>query len=193
MHCESKSNNIGRYFPVSAKNLTDNTANSIHGHVSTCSRCPENIKASLAYLQHRATLQKAELSGSWKKKFFKRIWDRLHQERAWTNEDNPNNSKALTESTPPEDEDDEDGNDGDSQEDNGSDKTSTAGTSDDDVEPVLREMADLIKAAAVWLSENEGSNDNGIRTRGGRGRSLPGRRGFERQGGMGVKSRRVHF
>ena len=68
-YCSSK-NNFGRYFPVSAKNLTDNTANSLQAHMMSCTRCPEPVKASLAYLIHRATLQKAELSGSWKKTFF---------------------------------------------------------------------------------------------------------------------------
>ena len=84
MHCSKNRNSLGRYFPVSAKNLTDNTANSLQAHISSCSRCPETIQASLAYLSHRSILQKAELSGSWKKAFFKKVWDRLHVDRTWT-------------------------------------------------------------------------------------------------------------
>merc|ERR1719162_1082500 len=76
-------NSIGRYFPVSAKNLTDNSANSMLSHISTCSRCPGPIKASIAYLSHRAIHQKTEFSGSWKKAFFKKIWERLHTDKKW--------------------------------------------------------------------------------------------------------------
>ena len=96
MHCSNK-NSLGRYFPVSAKNLTDNTANSLQAHISSCSRCPENIQASLAYLSHRSILQKAELSGSWKKAFFKKVWDRLHVDRTWTAiEDDDENGEEVS-------------------------------------------------------------------------------------------------
>lgn len=82
-HCAGQ-NTLGRYFPVSAKNMTDCTSNSLQTHVQSCSYCPEPIRASLAYLGHRSILQKAELRGCWKKAFFKKVWDRLHVERNWT-------------------------------------------------------------------------------------------------------------
>ena len=55
-HC-AKKNNYGRYFPVAAKSLSDNAANSIMAHLCNCRRCPEAVKSSLAYLTHRAILQ----------------------------------------------------------------------------------------------------------------------------------------
>jgi hypothetical protein len=174
-HCSSK-NNFGRYFPVSAKNLTDNTANSLQAHMASCTRCPEPIKASLAYLLHRGTLQKAELSGSWKKTFFKRVWERLHLERAW----------SKTE-------------DGEADDDNGSTsgdnhaaledvKADTNGSnSDSEEEDLGDDMADLIKAAAVWLSEQEATTET-PKGRGGRGRGLPGKRPLPFAGRRGLPS-----
>merc|ERR1712032_533414 len=82
IHC-AKRNNYGRYFPVASKTLVDATANSIISHMSNCSYCPKSIQASLAYLHHRSSFQKYELGNGWKKTFFKKIWDRLHVERAW--------------------------------------------------------------------------------------------------------------
>lgn len=78
IHCSTK-NNFGRYFPLAAKNLGDSTSNLMMNHVSSrCLYAPLAVKASLAYLHHRSLLQKAELSGVWKKRFFKRVWERLH-------------------------------------------------------------------------------------------------------------------
>lgn len=165
-HCSSK-NNFGRYFPVSAKNLTDNTANSLQAHMLSCSRCPESIKASLAYLIHRGTLQKAELSGSWKKTFFKRVWERLHLERAWTKADN---------GEPKNDEDDSSSDDDPIAAAADDDKADNGGSnSDSDEEDLGEDMADLVKAAAVWLSEQEATNDS-FRSKNSRGRSLPAKR-----------------
>lgn len=185
-HCSAK-NNFGRYFPVSAKNLTDNTANSLQAHMTSCTRCPEPIKASLAYLYHRATLQKAELSGSWKKSFFKRVWERLHLERAW----------SKTEDGEPKDDDngstsvDDDNTAVDEKADN------NGSNSDSDDEDLGEDMADLIKAAAVWLSEQEASTDT-AKGRGARGRTLPGKRALPfalssrgRSGSLDQKRRKV--
>eukprot|EP00934_Nitzschia_sp_Nitz4_P007239 Nitzschia sp. Nitz4//scaffold11_size288233//216253//219668//NITZ4_000803-RA/size288233-snap-gene-0.57-mRNA-1//-1//CDS//3329534161//7229//frame0 len=200
-HCATK-NNIGRYFPVSAKNLTDNTANSLQSHVATCSRCPEAIRASIAYLSHRSILQKAELSGSWKKAFFKKIWERLHVERSWSDgdgvveEDNDAASVSseeeevavedtkVTVSTPAADTKDND----------------ESGTEE---EKIGGNMNALIKAAAIWLTEQDQAMDTSKAAKSTRGRTLPGKRSAtssprskSRSGGSSLtsgKRRRVHF
>ena len=187
MHCTQK-NNFGRYFPVSAKNLTDNTTNSLQGHVASCSRCPEPIKASLAYLMHRSVLQKAELSGSWKKTFFKRIWDRLHIERAWNSADGELTQKG-----------DASVSSGGNHEDMES-KTGSQASEIDSEDEDLGDMTDMIKAAAMWLCEQESSTDPSSRTRtaGSRGRVLPSKRtapftprGRGRGSALPAKRRRV--
>ena len=189
-HCSSK-NNTGRYFPVSAKNLTDNTANSLQAHISSCSRCPEPIKASIAYLSHRAILQKAELSGSWKKGFFKKIWDRLHVERAW----NSGSGGA------------EDEEDAVSVEEGGHDEPkddSYGDESDDEEEKIGHGMNSLIKAAAIWLTDQDQASDPANRNKtSARGRALPSKRSApessprpKSRGGSSLtsgKRRRVHF
>lgn len=173
-HCSNK-NHIGRYFPVSAKNLTDNTAASLLSHVATCSRCPEPIRASIAYLSHRSILQKAELSGSWKKAFFKKIWERLHTERAWVSAvedeiDEEEDGGSVSSQDDDEAEEMEEGKtvalgggDGDSE----SDEEKEVGTS----------MNALIKAAAIWLTEQDSTGESGgSRKPAARGRTLPGKR-----------------
>jgi hypothetical protein len=201
-HCASK-NNIGRYFPVSAKNLTDNTANSILSHISGCSRCPESIKASLVFLSHRAIIQKAELSGSWKKAFFKKIWDRLHVERAWSGADGEEEKKEESASSEAEESEDEP-----AEAHGGSMSTDSE---DDEEEPMGDNMSVLIKAAAIWLTEQDQTTDtSSSRNRTdrtdltARGRTLPGgnkrssppsSRGKSRGGSSltSGKRRRVHF
>lgn len=164
-------NSIGRYFPVSAKNLTDNSVNSMLSHISTCKRCPAPIRASLAYLSHRAIYQKTELSGSWKKTFFKKIWERLHVERAWVDviKDDPEDEASTA------------GDDSDDAEDSGSDSDSSNGdrsdSGSDNGEDVGNNMNALIKAAAIWLTEQDQSKESGSSSKGGgRGRSLPSKR-----------------
>eukprot|EP00980_Cylindrotheca_fusiformis_P021681 scaffold8529_cov137-Cylindrotheca_fusiformis.AAC.11 len=196
-HCASK-NNIGRYFPVSAKNLTDNTANSILSHISGCSRCPESIKASLVFLSHRAIIQKAELSGSWKKAFFKKIWDRLHVERAWSGADEEDAEEEGSASLSSEAEE----TDEEPPEVNAS-SMSTDSEEEEEEEQMGDSMATLIKAAAIWLTEQDHINDgNSSRNRTSRGRTLPGNkrsspmssRGKNRSGSLtSGKRRRVHF
>jgi hypothetical protein len=190
-HCSSK-NNTGRYFAVSAKNLTDNTANSLHGHILTCSRCPEPIKASIAYLSHRGILQKAELSGSWKKGFFKKIWDRLHVERGWSSasgevEDDEEAASASSDEEAQEESKEESGGD----------------DSDGDEEKLGDNMNALIKAAAIWLTEQDQVSDTSKSNKNSRGRTLPSKRpavpspakGKSRSGSSltSGKRRRVHF
>jgi len=206
IHC-TKKNNFGRYFPVAPKNLADNTCNSIQSHLANCTRCPEAVKSSLAYLLHRSLLQKAELSGSWKKVFYKRVWDRLHLERAWSQDNGENGNEDNA----------PDGDDNESTslegtrkcEERKKDKGDAMDTSSDvDSEALSKEMSDVIKAAAIWLCERDADTDvapqaSKVRTRGGRGRGLPGRgkvrslsprgRGGSSGSSMTPKRRRVHF
>ena len=169
----SSKTNIGRYFPVSAKNLTDNTVNSMLSYISTCKRCPAPIRASIAYLSHRAIYQKTELSGSWKKAFFKKIWERLHVERAWVHviKDDPEDGASAT------------GDESDSD----SESSSDSGKSSESESDNSRDIGDsnmnaLIKAAAIWLTEqDQQSKENNTSSSssskgGGRGRSLPSKR-----------------
>lgn len=175
MHCVGR-NTLGRYFPVSAKNLTDSTMNSMQAHIATCSHCPEPIKASLAYLSHRSILQKAELSGSWKKAFFKKVWDRLHVERGWTSIDDEEGadkgdySSAEEEDIAAEGDDDEGGED--------DEKEGAEDGSDNDEEGNGNQMNALIKAAAIWLTNQDAATDGSKGgARSAKGRVLPGKRG----------------
>jgi hypothetical protein len=198
MHCTNR-NKLGRYFPVSIKNLTDNTANSLQTHISSCSRCPEHVKASLAYLGHRSVLQKAELSGFWKKAFFKKVWERLHIERAWTSVDDEDKDDVEVEDY---------SSNGEHQQDEEEDEVEDTKEDDDEgeeSESEKEEMGDqmnaLIKAAAIWLTEQDGPTTDSVKqgARASRERSLPAKRSTftaprSRAGAnLPTKRRRVHF
>ena len=77
IYCADK-NNFGRFFPYSAKGLAEYTTLSIHAHLNTCELVPQEVKSSLSYLSHKRILQKTELKNGWKKSFYKKLWDRLH-------------------------------------------------------------------------------------------------------------------
>jgi len=151
-HCSSK-NNFGRYFPVASKSLADNTANTIQSHLATCPRCPESVKSSLVYLSHRASLQKVELGGGWKRTFFKQVWERLHVERAWTTKKSKEAEVENDEASSAEENNEESGNE---------------------------EVDEMVQAAAQWLTkrdaEVETSIASGSRPRASRGRGLPSRK-----------------
>jgi hypothetical protein len=199
LHCIGK-NTLGRYFPISAKNLTDSTANLLHSHVSSCAFCPEPIKASLAYLGHRSILQKAELSGSWKKTFFKKVWDRLHTEKDWTSVDDDiqpdtsvvnDNDNANSDGEDHIDgivarhqEDDERRTHDDDVDDGEEDG------SDSDNEDLGENMNALIRAAAIWLTEQ----DNAEAKAGSRAKKSVPAASFGRSAALPTaKRRRVHF
>mmetsp|Transcript_5622 Transcript_5622/g.7171 ORF Transcript_5622/g.7171 Transcript_5622/m.7171 type:complete len:1249 (+) Transcript_5622:539-4285(+) len=173
IHCSSQ-NNFGRYFPFAAKSLGDNTYNSIQTHLATCSRCPEAVKAFLAYLSHRSILEKNELGGGWKKSFFKIVWDRLHVERAWT-------SKQTKESTPEEEslpsDDNVDDDDDVNKEDNGDEVEE--GNNEGGNETMDGELGDMVKAAAQWLTDRDAGSESlqvkSSKSKGTRGRGLPSR------------------
>ena len=190
IHCPNK-NSIGRYFPVAAKTLADNTANSIQAHLMNCTRCPDSVKASLSYLQHRSSLQKVELGGGWKRTFFKRLWDRLHHERVWAKPVNKNDHGSLTRDI----EDDSGENDETSESNESIGKGAVDKNKDvnDDkrVEDSGSDVEDMVRAAAIWLSERDADDSLNLitRSRGGRGRGLPGRFRHNSSGrGRGVLS-----
>lgn len=158
-HCPPKSKQ-GRYFPISAKNLTDNTANTLTLHVMSCAHCPDQIRASLAYLSHRAIVQKAELKGSWKKEFFQKIWDRLHEEREWGSEDDEEEDEE--EGGDDEEEDDGDEDNGEEEEDRNEGSGEEEGG---EGEESGGQMNALIQAAAIWLNKQD-ARDTGGKPRG---------------------------
>ena len=174
----SSKTNVGRYFPVSAKNLTDNTVNSMLSYITTCKRCPAPIRASIAYLSHRAIYQKTELSGSWKKAFFKKIWDRLHVERAWVDviKNDPEDKMPTA------------GQESESDSESSSDSEKSSDSENDNARDIGdRNMNALIKAAAIWLTEqDQQSKENSTSSKGsGRGRSLPSKRSAPSPGSRG--------
>jgi len=154
LHCSSK-NSSGRYFPVASKSLADNTANTIQTHIATCTRCPETVKSSISYLGHRASLQKVDLGGGWKKTFFKQVWDRLHVERAW--------SKKKAKEVEVEEEEESSAGENDNNE----------GESDNE------EVDEMVKAAALWLTKRDAQMEvssvaqAASRPKASRGRGLP--------------------
>jgi hypothetical protein len=76
--CCSKGTGKGRYFPVSAKLFCDGTTPNIHNHLLACEWCPQDVKASIEYLNHRVYDEKARLPLGWRRKFYKLIWNRIH-------------------------------------------------------------------------------------------------------------------
>ena len=157
----------------------------------TCSRCPEKIKSSLAYLSHRASLQKVEMGGGWKKAFYKHIWERLHVERAWSSTTtNTNTGKTKKKSqenkmsmnmknriqNSVESSDDDRGH-GHGRSANG--HGHGYGGSDHE------EVDEMVKAAATWLTKRDAkmevtgpANPLPTRTKANRGRGLPSGRGL---------------
>ena len=186
-----------RFFPVSAKVLTNNAINSILQHVIGSSKTPEPIKASLLYLGNRSKLQKAALPSNWKKTFFKKIWERLHTERKWTSIDEKGGESSEYSS---DDEDDED--------DQGYGTPKDAGSESDDggKEELGDHMNALVQAAALWLTDQDSTADetkSAAKTLLKKGRTLPGKRAspFSPKAKVGrgtnslptSKRRRVHY
>ena len=164
IHCAGR-NTLGRHFPGNAKNLMDSTIASLQTHVSTCVHAPDPIKASLAYLSHRTILQRAELSGSWKKTYFQKIWDRLLDRREWSSMDDdipdrPEDEESEEEDLPADDDNEDENKDED----------------DGDADSGNPQMNALIKAAAIWLTNQDAVTDGKGATRSSKGRPLPGKR-----------------
>jgi hypothetical protein len=203
-HCTGQ-NTLGRYFPVSAKNMTDCTSNSLQTHVASCAYCPEPIRASLAYLGHRSILQKAELRGCWKKTFFKKVWDRLHVERKWTsNDDGEGTGSEEDRGSQVTEEDPQDDDMNDTKEDDTKKDSPDDGDSDSEKEELGDHMNALIKAAAIWLTGQDAATDVArTASRAAKGRSLAAKRPLNGgdqparrvrgEASLPTKRRRVHF
>lgn len=199
VHCSKK-----RYFPVTEKKLID-TLILMKTHMNTCSSVPEDVKSSLCYLQHRSLLQKIELGAQWKSKIFKKVWNRLHHED-WSNfdyssppglvkalsisdeQDQPEESGILTQRESLEETDHTS---------NYTDNHSSSYAVEDDVDndeeeasEALRGMQEMIKAAAIWLSERDAEQETKqARTKGlGQAKNRQGFRGG-RGGGRGGRVR----
>ena len=180
IHCEKKKSSGGRYFPLTSRHLADNTVKSMMSHLSNCSRCPEMVKASLAYLQHRHAIQRQDIGSSAKNIFWKRVWERYH----CAGSDLGNKSDKKTERNSPSSK--ASSVIGNRHERKGvsskSDDDSDAKASDYDSDYIQREMGDLIKEAAKWLTEQDAIRPStGLSSRGGRagrGRGLPTKRGM---------------
>ena len=128
-------------------------------------------------------LQKAELSGSWKRAYFKQVWERLHTDRGWTAIDNSDDNHGDDDSAGDEEEssDDEGSDDGSDQGDDSDDGSESGGENGG-------QMSALIKAAAIWLTEQDQTKDSKSRSK---GRGLPGKRGNSSSKSLPTKRRRV--
>jgi hypothetical protein len=133
-------------------------------------------------------LQKAELSGSWKKSFFKRVWDRLHIERAWNNPDGELKEDGSVSS------------EGIQEEVESNVVSGGSGSGSEDEDEVTDDMQDMIHAAAEWLCELEKATvDDSSRARStSRSRVLPSKRSLpfsppraRGRGGALIKRRRI--
>jgi hypothetical protein len=181
IHCKHK-----RYFPIGEKKVSD-TTNLMMTHLTNCFGVPLEIKASLCYLQHRSLIQKAELMGNWKITFFKRVWDRLHRQD-WGDGYIP---EIAEQSAPPiaaaqSTEDNEE--DGDIE----VEESFEDGETDPNHADEMEKMRPLIRAAALWLSEQDANAE--ARVRSGRGigtiQTVRARSGRGRGGGKGRGIRR---
>jgi len=142
----------------------------------------------LCYLQHRSLLQKHELPGQWKFTFFKGVWNRLHQGHSVGAA-----AEASSEEGPAKD---VQGKGGTSSIDALPEEVTPAaiedgGPTEEEVDPMgevllydgvvgeaieeqdhaeaLKEMKDLIKSAALWLSERDAEYEARANVRRGKG------------------------
>ena len=152
---------------------------SIRTHIQNCKSCPEPIKASITYLEHRKSLQKKEIGPTRKREFYKRIFDRLHDVQR-------RRKKARSssiENSPRKRRGDSAGNDSDNESDSGNERVF-------DDEYVEREMGDMIYRAAAWLTALDNARASG--GRGGRGRSVRSLPSSGRGSGLPKRARLGH-
>ena len=82
-HCAGHAG-LGKYFPSSAKSMcTNSTSQNIHGHLIKCRRVPQAIKDELEDVKKGGRGRgncNVKLSNGWRRKFFDKMWERLHGE-----------------------------------------------------------------------------------------------------------------
>lgn len=127
IHCAGKGTKKGRYFPVSAKLFCDGTSPNILSHLLACEFCPEDIKASLEYLNHRTSDENVRLKSGWRKSYYSTLWKRIHEQNSY-DDNEPSESDEETVS-----------------------ENSNSGSDNSDGESSLDFM--MIDAAARWLTE----------------------------------------
>jgi len=88
----------GRYFPLTVTTFANNNNpnNCIHTHMIKCSRCPQAIKDKLMILENRHVTDAFKLETGWKKKFFDRLWFRLHGKECMSTRDQVKREKEST-------------------------------------------------------------------------------------------------
>lgn len=180
VHCKVK-----RYFPITDKKLQECLPLMIK-HLNNCFHAPMNVNASLAYLHHRSLLQRAELPSQWKGRFLRSVWRRLHEHLGLSVVDasttkasitaveptgNKGRPKLLQTTTSTSAKDDGKlQEESDVENDDTSNNFEVAGhhgqTQDHYYDAgqfghdnTLHEMKDLIKAAALWLTERDAEDE----------------------------------
>ena len=149
--------------------------NSLLTHVISCSHCPQPIRASLNFLGHRAIQQKTDLGGSWKKYFLQKVWDRLHVEMEWADVGTTPILDLSDDYNQPSISYEEEDSLHEPNDDGGEEQDQSGGN----------QMNALIKAAAIWLTEQDGSKTGSKRDNDGTPGSL------DSIEGSGVKRRRA--
>lgn len=77
-HCHGNSG-VGRYYPISLQNITlANSDRNMHNHLDKCRRCPENIRQKLTKLRTETQKPGRKIKRGARKKFFAKVWHRLH-------------------------------------------------------------------------------------------------------------------
>ena len=172
-HCQHK-----RYFPIAEKKVAD-TTNLMMTHITNCFNSPLPVKASLCYLQHRSLIQKTSLMGNWKITFFKKVWNRLHHQdwgdgiyvpevKNMDDDDvvpsKPGTDHKIAQPTSKAREDEVR-----AKEHSGDLGLADTGTFDEDAvaNNDVEQMRDLIRSAALWLTEQDLNAE--ARLRSGRG------------------------
>ena len=97
-HCNSRVAGSGRYFPLTVTTFANNNNpnNCIHTHMMKCSRCPQEIKDKLMILESRHVMDTFKFETGWKKRFFDRLWFRLHGKECSTSKENPIQEDSKT-------------------------------------------------------------------------------------------------
>lgn len=152
----------------------------IRTHIQNCKSCPEPIKASITYLEHRKSLQKKEIGPTRKRELYKRIFDRLHNVQRRRKKAR---SGSSIENSPRKRRGYSAGNGSDNEYDSGNERVF-------DDEYVEREMGDMIYRAAAWLTALDNARASG--GRGGRGHSVRSLPSSGRGSGLPKRARLGH-